>query len=104
MKNSLCQALFKFTSSAFSDLKKFSVLFILICFSISANANNSIRCDGHLIEDEQIHPQRKYEIEKLCGQPDSKEGDNWIYVRPNQPDKVLHFNDNDELESIHDVN
>jgi hypothetical protein len=72
-------------------------LFMLLGFS-SASAGTII-CGTHEIRDDQIPGQTRADIRHKCGTPHSTDGDN-LYYKIGGRIHRLHFNDNDELESI----
>ncbi|MFH0341108.1 MAG: hypothetical protein ACHBNF_03050 [Chromatiales bacterium] len=55
-----------------------------------------------IITDDQLDGQVTQQILDKCGQPTSKDGDNWLYDRSDvgQGIYVLHFNDSGQLDSI----
>jgi len=62
----------------------------------------SITCGEAIITDDQLDGQVTQQILDKCGQPTSKDGDNWLYDRSDvgQGIYVLHFNDSGQLDSI----
>jgi hypothetical protein len=62
----------------------------------------SMYCGGALITDDQPDGQFKQQILKKCGEPTSRDGNDWLYDRADVGEGmyVLHFNDSGELESI----
>ncbi len=62
----------------------------------------SMTCGQAIITDDQLDGQVTQQILDKCGQPTSKDGDNWIYDRSDvgQGIYVLHFNDSGQLDSI----
>jgi hypothetical protein len=59
-------------------------------------------CGTHEISDNQIPGQSRAEIQQKCGAPQDSSGDNLFY-RKGSVTYRLHFNDNDELESIEEM-
>jgi hypothetical protein len=62
----------------------------------------SITCGDAIITDDQPDGQFKQQILDKCGQPTSKDGDNWLYDRSHvaQGIYVLHFNGSGQVDSI----
>jgi hypothetical protein len=62
----------------------------------------SITCGDAMITDDQPDGQFQEQILQQCGEPTSKDGDDWFYDRSDvgQGTYVLHFNDSGQLESI----
>ncbi len=83
-------------------MKKVTIIFTSICLATMSGLSSatSIRCGGHLIEDDQIDPMHSEQVLKLCGKPDSKEGARWVY---NQQKKIVVFNSDGKLMSIHNI-
>jgi len=76
-----------------------SLLGILGVVSQSVTAG-SIRCQGHLFEDDQTNPPQKDEVRAKCGKPDEENANKLIYKRAGQVPLVLYFNDAGKLENI----
>jgi len=70
-----------------------------MCLGFGTAAAGTMQCGTHLIEDGQVPGQSRLEIRQKCGAPENGDGDNVYYTRGNVSYR-LHFNDNDELESI----
>ncbi len=72
---------------------------LLLCGTAQAG---SITCGEAIITDDQLDGQVTQQILDKCGQPTSKDGDNWLYDRSDvgQGIYVLHFNDSGQLDSI----
>jgi len=62
----------------------------------------SISCGDSTITDDQDTGPTTMQILDQCGQPTSKDGDDWIYDRSDvgQGIYVLHFDDSGQLDSI----
>ena len=62
----------------------------------------TMTCGDAIITDDQPDGQLTQQILAQCGEPTSKDGDNWLYDRADvgQGIYVLHFNDSGQLESI----
>ena len=62
----------------------------------------SITCGDAMITDDQPDGQFTQQILDQCGEPTSKDGDDWIYDRSDdgQGIYVLHFDDSGQLDSI----
>ena len=74
------------------------VMALLFAASVQAD---SMRCSTHVIEDADLHKALSIkEVIKKCGQPSSREGNNLYYKKKG---KVLHFDTNERLMSIHDI-
>jgi len=71
----------------------------LLFFSLTALAG-SMECGGQIIEDGQLEGPFESDVLAACGEPTARDGNNWIYEREGQPNKVLHFNDSGQLEEI----
>ena len=69
---------------------------------LSANVMaGEIRCQGQLIQDDQIKPMLKHEVLKKCGEPQFKDYDKFVYTH-NNVEKILRFNEESELTTITD--
>jgi hypothetical protein len=60
----------------------------------------SIQCGDETIEDGELEGPFESDVLAACGEPTARDGNNWIYERPGEATKVLHFNDSGELEEI----
>jgi hypothetical protein len=62
----------------------------------------SISCGDAMITDDQPDGQLTQQILEKCGEPTSKDGDDWIYDRSDvgQGIYILHFDDSGQLDSI----
>lgn len=60
----------------------------------------NMQCGTQIISDDQREGQTKAEIIRLCGEPESKEGNTWYYKQPDGATFRLHFSGAGELESI----
>jgi hypothetical protein len=62
----------------------------------------TMSCGDAFITDDQPQPLYKQEILEQCGEPTSREGNNWFYDRSDmgQGIYILHFNDAGQLASI----
>ncbi len=84
---------------------RIQIISIAIMFSFTAGnvaLANEISCDGVYIQDDLDVPAMKGDVLAKCGQPESTDGQIWIYNMHNGVKKVLQFNDSDQLESIKD--
>jgi len=59
----------------------------------------TMNCGETIIVDDQPDEQFKQQILAQCGEPASRDGDDWFYEREDVG-YVLHFNDSGRLESI----
>jgi hypothetical protein len=73
----------------------------VLLFAGTARAG-SISCGDATITDDQDEGQTTMQILEQCGEPTSKDGDNWLYDRSDagQGIYVLHFDDSGQLDSI----
>jgi hypothetical protein len=62
----------------------------------------SISCGDATITDDQDEGQTTMQILDQCGEPTTRDGDNWLYDRSDtgQGTYILHFNDSGQLDSI----
>lgn len=62
----------------------------------------SMNCGTAVISDDQPDGQFKQQILEQCGEPTSKDGDDWLYDRSDVGDGtyILHFDDAEQLDSI----
>ena len=62
----------------------------------------TLTCGDAIVTDNQPEGQFKEQILALCGEPTSREGNNWFYDRADvgQGTYILHFNDAGQLDSI----
>jgi hypothetical protein len=62
----------------------------------------TMTCGDAIVSGGQLDGQFKQQILEQCGEPTSKDGDNWIYDRSDvgQGIYILHFSDSDQLDSI----
>ena len=75
-------------------------LFILIIAMQAVASDRSIRCGTYLIYGGGGKDSAgMYEVLKKCGEPEAKNGNNWIYVQGNML-RVLTFNYEGRLENI----
>jgi len=63
----------------------------------------SIRCQGHLFQDDQVHPVSMNEILDKCGEPKRREGNVLVYDQPGGAQSRLQFNDAGELENVEEM-
>jgi hypothetical protein len=70
--------------------------------TVGTASAGTFSCGTHEISDEEIPGQSRAEIQGKCGAPQDRSGDN-LYYRRGDVTYRLHFNDNDELESIEEV-
>ena len=84
---------------------KLNVFTVSICMGLllagSARAG-SMSCGDATITDDQDEGQTTMQILDQCGEPTSKDGDDWLYDRSDmgQGTYILHFNDAGQLDSI----
>ena len=60
----------------------------------------SIRCGTHLVSDGGRNGPGQYEVLKRCGEPTSREGNTWIYSKPNNKRYEVVFNDSGKIARI----
>ena len=60
----------------------------------------SIRCGSHLISDGGRNGPGMYEVLKRCGEPNSREGNTWIYRKGENQRYVVVFNDSGKIARI----
>ena len=79
----------------------FSLIAVTLLLAGGAQAG-SIDCGGTIINDGQLDGQFTSEILAACGEPTSREGNDWLYDRSDdgQGIYVLHFDDSGQLQSI----
>jgi hypothetical protein len=72
---------------------------LLIAASTQAG---TISCGSATITDGQLEGQLTAQILEQCGEPNSRNGDDWYYDRSDVGEGlyILHFNDSGQLESI----
>lgn len=63
----------------------------------------SIRCQGHLFQDDQVHPVLMSEVLDKCGEPKRREGNVLVYDQPGGTQSSLQFNDAGELETVEEM-
>ncbi len=73
--------------------------FSIVCFGLNVASAGSMRCGTHLINDSERTGQSRAEVEKKCGAPKSRSGDN-LYYKIGNVTYRLHFNESDQLDSI----
>lgn len=84
---------------------KFNIFITTACVGLllagSARAG-SMSCGDATITDDQDEGQTSMQILDQCGEPTTRDGDNWIYDRSDigQGTYILHFNDSGQLDSI----
>jgi hypothetical protein len=83
-------------------MKTMSGFISFLCLAISAGAvtAGSIRCQGELIQDDQINPMTEAQVREKCGKPVAEEYHVLTYKTEANVESVLRFNDAGELESI----
>lgn len=84
---------------------KFHVFLIPACAGMLLAGTvraGSISCGDVTITDDQDQGQTTMQVLEQCGQPTSKDGDNWMYDRSDvgQGIYILHFDDSGQLDSI----
>jgi len=62
-------------------------------------AEGSMRCGTHIISPGGRHGPGKYEVLKKCGEPTDREGDTWIYDRPDGK-RLLRFDASGNLTRV----
>ena len=72
----------------------------LLAEAAVASTSNSMRCGTGLISAGGRPAPTQAEVKWRCGEPYSRTGNNWIYVRPNGTVYRVRFNDNGEVTSI----
>ena len=78
-------------------------IFIAAALLIAGSATaGSISCGDSTISDDQDEGQTSMQILEQCGEPTSRNGNDWLYDRSDVGEGiyVLHFNGASELESI----
>ncbi len=60
----------------------------------------SIRCGSHIISDGGRSGPGMYEVLKRCGEPTFRQGNTWIYTKPNKKQYEVIFNDSGEIARI----
>ena len=80
------------------SVKKFTILSVLLLSSTMASAG-SMNCGTHIIEDGQLQGQSREAIREKCGAPLREVSAEVIYKK-NGVTYKLHFNGNNELETI----
>ena len=60
----------------------------------------SIRCGSHIISDGGRSGPGQYEVLKRCGEPNSRQGNTWIYRKGENQRYVIVFNDSGEIARI----
>jgi hypothetical protein len=83
------------------EMKKIQTLgaAIIACCGLGTASGDTMECGTHEIMDGQIPGQTRAQIKAMCGTPQDSSGDDLFYERGGRLYR-LHFNDNDELESI----
>ena len=83
-------------------MKTMSGFIAFMCLAISAGGvtAGSIRCEGELIQDDQINPMTEVQVREKCGKPAAEEYRVLTYKTEANVSSVLRFNDAGELESI----
>jgi len=74
--------------------------FLLLTISAGSVTAGSIRCEGELLQDDQIKPVTETMVREKCGKPVAEEYHVLTYKTEANVSKVLRFNDAGQLESI----
>ena len=77
------------------------ISFILILCGASTAMAGIMKCGSHYVDDGQAEGQTQTEIRGKCGEPDEEKWNDWFYKREDKTYR-LHFNDNKQLETIHE--
>ena len=75
-------------------------LALLAMVHVSTAVADTMACGQHMIQSGETEPLEKQEVAQKCGEPTTKDGNDWVYERDGENTKILHFNDNGGLESI----
>jgi hypothetical protein len=73
---------------------------VVLMLNVGSVAAGSIRCQGEIIGDDQIHPLLESQVREKCGKPLAEEPRLLMYKTAANVTKLLRFNDAGELESI----
>ena len=76
------------------------IAFMLLAISAGSVTAGSIRCQGDLIQDDQIKPVTEAQVREKCGKPVAEEYRVLTYKTEGNASSILRFNDAGELESI----
>ena len=76
-----------------------SLFYTAIIYLLSNTAFATMKCGVHIITGGKSPGDTKYEVEKKCGTPYSKSGNNWLYVKGNVIYR-LRFGENSGLKTI----
>ena len=76
------------------------IAFMLLAISVGSVTAGSIRCQGELIQDDQIKPMTEAQVREKCGKPAAEDFRVLTYKTEANASRVLRFNDAGELESI----
>ena len=76
------------------------IAFMLLTISAGSVTAGSIRCQGDLIQDDQIKPVTEAQVREKCGKPVAEEYRVLTYKTEGNASSILRFNDAGELESI----
>ena len=88
-----------FHATRFAFVVAFGMLISIVAMQAVAS-DRSIRCGSYLIHGGGGKDSAgMYEVLKKCGEPEAKEGNNWIYVQGNML-RVLTFNYEGRVENI----
>jgi hypothetical protein len=71
---------------------KYVISLLLLLFAATAQADE-VRCGTHVIDPNQDVPLTEDDVLELCGEPDERGMDNWVYGQEGQVRQVLHFED-----------
>jgi hypothetical protein len=73
---------------------------LLMTLGAGSVTAGSIRCQGEIIQDDQIKPLSEAQVREKCGKPAAEDFRVLTYKTQANVSKVLRFNDAGELESI----
>ena len=81
------------------SLLKMILLMALILGAQAAMAT-MMRCGDAVIDDEKLVPMTAAQVLAACGEPTSKNSEQWIYAQPGQFTRTLQFDSDGNLQSI----
>lgn len=76
------------------------MVLLLLGISVGSVTAGSIRCQGEILRDDQIHPPTENQVRGKCGKPVVEDFRVLTYKTEANVSKVLRFNDAGQLESI----
>lgn len=80
-------------------LMNVSIWILLALFTQGAMAA-TMRCGSQLIDDGSKDPMTKDQVQSACGEPSSREGNQWIYKQQGRITKVISFDTEGRLQGI----